>query len=139
VAGSLGTAFGDRRIADLIAADIDSWSAVDDEMVDVVGELAASGRWLGLLSNIPEELAAYYETHHHRWLAHFRVRAFSCRIGHAKPQPDAYLWCRQALGPAPGGILFVDDRQENVRTAEAVGMRGHLFTTPARLRAALAG
>jgi putative hydrolase of the HAD superfamily len=137
VADALGVAFADHQITALIQADIASCNAVDDEMVTLVDELAACGRRIALLSNIPEELAAHYEEHH-RWLRHFQVTAFSCRIGHAKPQPDAYRWCHQALGLEAGRIIFVDDRKDNIRAAEAIGMRGHLFTTPARLRRTLA-
>ncbi|MFE0171202.1 HAD family hydrolase [Streptomyces sp. NPDC059002] len=136
VADALGTRFDEERIARLVEADIASWSAVDDTMVALIAELAAAGRPIALLSNIPEELTAHYEERHF-WLKHFRVRAFSCRIGHAKPEPGAYLWCLDALDAAPESVLFVDDREENIRAAEAVGMRGHLFTSPARLREAI--
>lgn len=136
VARRLGTAFRSARIADLIEADLDSWSAVDPSMVDLLGELADAGRNIALLSNIPEELAAYYENRY-AWLKHFAVLGFSCRIGHAKPEPGAYQWCCQALGLEPGRILFVDDREDNIAAARALGIRGHLFTTPDRLRAAL--
>ncbi|KUL38845.1 HAD family hydrolase [Streptomyces sp. NRRL F-4489] len=138
VAARMGIRLDDARIAELIAADIESWSAVDGAMVALVGELAARGTTLGLLSNIPEELARHYEGRH-AWLGHFRVRAFSCRIGHAKPEPAAYRWCQEALPGPPENVLFVDDRPENVRAAEAVGMRGHHFTGEERLRAVLAG
>ncbi|GAA0341778.1 HAD family phosphatase [Actinoallomurus spadix] len=137
VAGALGARFDRRRIAELIEADIATCSAVNETMVALVEELVASGRRIALLSNIPEELAVHYETHH-RWLQHFQVRAFSCRIGHAKPEPDAYRWCQNALREDPARILFVDDRQNNIQAAEATGMRGHLFTTPTRLRESLA-
>ncbi|MFI2263326.1 HAD-IA family hydrolase [Streptomyces tubercidicus] len=124
-------------MAQLVEADTASWSAVDDTMVALVEELATQGRRIGLLSNIPEELASYYQARH-TWLQHFQLLAFSCRIGHAKPGPEAYRWCQQALQDEPDHILFVDDRQENVQAAEAVGMRGHLFSTSARLREHLA-
>ncbi|MFI7320909.1 HAD family hydrolase [Streptomyces venezuelae] len=136
VADAVGTAFDDARVARLVEADLASWSAVDDTMVALVEELAAAGQPVALLSNIPEELAAHYEERH-SWLKHFQVCAFSCRIGHAKPEPGAYRWCLDALGAEPGRVLFVDDREENIRAAEAVGVRGHLFTTPARLRGVL--
>ncbi|WP_406230478.1 HAD family hydrolase [Nocardia sp. NBC_01009] len=137
VADHLGTRFDDRRIAELIAADVASWSGVDDTMIALLGELAVADRRIALLSNIPEELAAHYEENH-SWFRHFHLHAFSCRIGHAKPEPDAYLWCQNALRDDPARILFVDDRQDNIRGAEAIGMHGHLFTTPARLRERLA-
>ncbi|MGW0904278.1 HAD family hydrolase [Streptomyces sp. NPDC002853] len=136
VADSLATRFDERRIAELIEADVASWSAVDEAMVALIEELAAAGRGIALLSNIPEDLATYYEKEH-RWLKHFPLRAFSCRIGHAKPDPGAYAWCLNALGAAPDRVLFVDDREDNIRAAMAMGMRGHLFTTPERLRHAL--
>ncbi|MCK7626086.1 HAD family phosphatase [Streptomyces sp. RS10V-4] len=137
VAARLGTRLDRARTAELIAADVESWSAVDGATVALVGELAARGTTLGLLSNIPEELARHYESRH-AWLGHFRLRAFSCRIGHAKPAPAAYRWCLAALPGPPERILFVDDREENVRAAEAAGLRGHHFTGAERLRACLA-
>ncbi len=137
VGGALGRDFDEERIAALVAADVASWSAVDATMVALVEGLAASGRRIALLSNIPEELAVHYEAHH-PWLDDFHVRAFSCRIGHAKPEPGAYRWCQEALGVEAERILFVDDREENVRAAEALGMRGHVFTGASRLRESLA-
>ncbi|KAB1928259.1 hypothetical protein ONO23_03152 [Micromonospora noduli] len=136
VAAALRTTIDDNQIARLIDADIASWSAVDDDMVTLVEQTAASGRRVALLSNIPEELAVHYEEHH-RWLQHFDVVAFSCRIGHAKPEPDAYRWCCRALDLAPGRILFVDDRAENVQAAEAIGMPGHLFIGLTQARQAI--
>jgi putative hydrolase of the HAD superfamily len=138
VAGALGTRFDPARTAALTEADIESWSGVDEEMVGLLGELAASGRPIALLSNIPEELAAHYERHH-PWLGLFGVRAFSCRIGHAKPEPEAYAWCLRALGVEAGRVLFVDDREENVRAARELGIQGHVFTTQAALRRVLTG
>ncbi|MEU6820770.1 HAD family phosphatase [Streptomyces atriruber] len=136
VADALGTDFDDARIARLVEADLASWSAVDATMVALLDELTAAGQPIALLSNIPEELAAHYEERH-SWLKLFQVCAFSCRIGHAKPEPEAYRWCLDALGVEPGRVLFVDDREDNIRAAETVGVRGHLFTTPARLREVL--
>ncbi|GAA2335231.1 HAD family phosphatase [Dactylosporangium salmoneum] len=128
VAAALGTAFDEDRVAALIAADIASWSAVDDDMVALVERTAAAGVRLALLSNIPEELAAHYEQHHGRWLRHFGLVAFSCRIGRAKPDAGAYLWCCRELGLSPDRVLFIDDRAENVHAAERLGLHTHLFT-----------
>ncbi|MFH7597181.1 HAD family phosphatase [Streptomyces racemochromogenes] len=136
VARALGTRFDAERTAALVEADVASWSAVDAEMVALVAGLAAAGRTVALLSNIPEELAVHYERHH-PWLAHFRVRSLSCRTGHAKPDPAAYEGCLRELGADAASVLFVDDREENVRAARALGMRGHVFTSAADLRTAL--
>lgn len=48
----------------------------------------------------------------------------SCLTGHRKPDPEAYLVACRALDVPPEQCLFVDDRDQNVAGAEAVGMRG---------------
>lgn len=131
VAHELGTVFGDDRVAALVAADVASWSAVDDAMVALIERAATAGMRMGLLSNIPEELAAHYERHHDRWLRHFELVAFSCRVGEAKPDPEAFLRCCDKLGVRPRDVLFIDDRAENVHAAGHLGMHTHQFTGPA--------
>ncbi|MFL1381562.1 MULTISPECIES: HAD family hydrolase [unclassified Nocardiopsis] len=127
----------DRELAAaLIEADIDSWRAVDPDMVSLVERLASDGRTVGLLSNIPAELADRFEKDN-PWLAAFSVRAFSGRLGVAKPEPEVYLWCLERMAVAPADTLFVDDRSENVAAAEALGMAGHLFTDRTALEARL--
>jgi putative hydrolase of the HAD superfamily len=124
------------QIDRLIEADLDSWRTVDADMVTLLETLVASGRRIALLSNIPEELATYYEEHQ-SWTRLFAVRGFSCRIHVAKPDPEAFRWCCRALDVEPSRILFVDDRTENIAAAEAIGMRGHHFTDLGRLQIAL--
>jgi len=138
VAGAVDTTFARDRIVELIAADCGSWRAVDPRMLDFLDDLARSGMTLGLLSNIPPELADEF-LRRHAWLSSFAVLGFSCRIGHVKPEPAAFEWCIRALGVEPAGILFVDDREENVRAARACGMRAHLFTGPATLARLIRG
>ena len=127
VAAQLRTEFSPARVAALIEADVESWSAVDPDMVALIGELASSGRPLGLLSNIPLEHAAAFEPRN-AWLDSFDMRAFSCRIGHAKPEAAAYRHCIEALGAAPQDVLFIDDTGKNVAAAEELGLQGHVFT-----------
>ncbi|MEW2087449.1 HAD family phosphatase [Streptomyces sp. NPDC005283] len=136
VCAALGIPFDARLTDDLIAADLASWSEVDQRSVDLLRTLAGRGITCGLLSNIPEELAVRYETSQ-PWLEHFSVVGFSCRIGSAKPEPAAYQWCVRELGLPPEEILFVDDRAENVRAAQELGLQGHVFTSPSELQAAL--
>jgi putative hydrolase of the HAD superfamily len=119
----------------LVEKDVESWSRVDYRMVALLHDLHGAGRRIALLSNIPEDHARNFERTH-AWLDLFEVRAFSCRIGHAKPEPGAFEWCRNALGD--NDILFVDDRLENVEAAERAGMRGHHFTGIDGLREVLA-
>ncbi|MFI1507002.1 HAD family hydrolase [Streptomyces sp. NPDC020597] len=113
-------------IEELRLADIDSWSRVDDRMVAYVQHLRDRAR-VALLSNIPADHADAFVTAQ-SWLHGLDHVAFSGKIGAAKPDPAAFRHCVSALHAAPTDVLFVDDREENVRAAQAVGMNGHVFT-----------
>ncbi|MBB5687599.1 HAD family hydrolase [Sphingobium boeckii] len=54
-----------------------------------------------------------------------------------KPDPAIYHLALDRFGLTPPQAIFIDDRLENVQGAEAVGMKGHLFTDAAELRADL--
>ncbi|MFF7446083.1 MULTISPECIES: HAD-IA family hydrolase [unclassified Streptomyces] len=71
------------------------------------------------------------------WLHDLDHLAFSGRIGAAKPDPAAFQHSVVALRSAPADFHFVDDREENVRAAQAVGMNGHVFQSQDDLAAAL--
>jgi putative hydrolase of the HAD superfamily len=135
VAERLGVNFDHDRIEQLIQHDISSWSRVDDQMVAMLEDLSSTRR-LALLSNIPPESGQHF-LKQHRWLDLFEVRGLSYQIGHAKPERETYEWCIRELGVEPPQALFVDDRHENIRAAEKVGLRGHLFTSREALRQTL--
>ncbi|WP_060882374.1 HAD family hydrolase [Streptomyces caniscabiei] len=112
-------------IEELRLTDIDSWSRVDDSMVTYVRSLRDRAR-VALLSNIPADHADAFLAAQ-PWLRDLDHLAFSGRIGAAKPDPAAFRYCVVALQSVPADFLFVDDREENVRAARAVGLNGHVF------------
>jgi putative hydrolase of the HAD superfamily len=138
VGGAIGVTYDTAAIAALIAADLDSWREVDDAMVAYLRELYARGMRLGLLSNIPWLLAEQYRARH-EWLRLFSLVAFSCEIGHIKPQPEAYQWCCTMLRCDAGDIAFFDDREENVQAAVACGLKGRVFISCEQLKTELRG
>ena len=113
-------------IEKLRLADIDSWSRVDDRMVGYVQSLRSRAR-VALLSNIPADHADAFLAAQ-PWLHNLDYVAFSGWIHAAKPDPAAFEHCVTAMNAAPADFLFVDDREENVRAAQTVGMTGHVFT-----------
>ncbi|MER7925497.1 HAD family phosphatase [Streptomyces sp. NPDC096057] len=121
------------RVEELRLTDIDSWSRVDEEMVGYVRSLRDVAE-VALLSNIPVDHADAFLTAQ-PWLDDLDHVAFSGRIKAAKPDPAAFQHCVAALRAAPADFLFVDDREENVRAARAVGMDGHVFTGRGELAA----
>jgi putative hydrolase of the HAD superfamily len=46
-----------------------------------------------------------------------------------KPAAEIYRHTVAALGVSPAEALFLDDRPENIRAAEALGINSVLFTT----------
>ena len=113
-------------IEELRLADIESWSRVDERMVDYAQSLRDQAE-VALLSNIPADHADAFLAAQ-PWLRNLDYLAFSGKIGAAKPEPAAFEHCVTAMHAAPADFLFVDDREENVRAARAVGMSGHVFT-----------
>jgi putative hydrolase of the HAD superfamily len=132
VAGRLGVRFTGETVRALIDADL--VLDVDAAMVDLVGELAAEGHVLGLLSNTIEDLVPVFEARHGWWLAHFAARTYSCEIGVAKPDRRAYEIAAARLGAEPGDCLFVDDREANVLAAREAGMRAEVFRSRDQVR-----
>jgi putative hydrolase of the HAD superfamily len=139
VAERLGVRFGDETVARLIESDLESWSGADPVMVELIGDLAAQGRTLGLLSNIIEDLVPVFEARHGEWLAHFTALTYSCQIGVAKPDHRAYEIAAARLGVEPRDCVFLDDTEANVLAAREVGMRAEVFRTPAQARELLRG
>jgi putative hydrolase of the HAD superfamily len=138
VADRLGVRLGDDTVAALIEADLESWTNADATMVDLVGDLAAQGRTLGLLSNIIGDLVPIFEKRHRAWLAHFHTLTYSCEIGVAKPDHRAYETVAARLGVPLVDCLFIDDSEVNVMAAREVGMRAEVFRSPDQVRELLA-
>ena len=115
--------------------DVDSWSRVDRRMVAYVRSLCDTTE-VALLSNIPSDHADAFLAAQ-PWLRKLDHLAFSGKIRAAKPSPAAFHHCMTALRAAPADFLFVDDREENVHAARAVGMHGHVFTRRQDLRQAV--
>lgn len=67
----------------------------------------------------------------HDFLSEFDRRYISGHMGVIKPDPKIYEMVEADCGVAPGRLLFVDDRADNIAAAEARGWQGHLFTGPA--------
>lgn len=99
-------------------------------------ELAAHGVPMHLLSNYPPWYAPLCEQ---LGVPALVAPTFvSCRTGVRKPDPEAYLGAARALELPPSQCLFVDDRELNVRGAEATGMPAlHFRGDVAALRAQL--
>lgn len=113
-------------IEKLRLADINSWSRIDRRMVAYVKSLRFRTK-VAVLSNIPADHADAFLAAQ-PWMRNLDHLAFSGKIHAAKPDPAAFHHCVTAMHATPADFLFVDDREENISAAKAIGMTGHVFT-----------
>lgn len=83
---------------------------------------------LAVLSNAPRGLSAWLE----RWgvLAMLDAVFCSAEEGVRKPYKEAYELVLDRLKVRSREVLFVDDAQENVEAATALGLVSHLYRDP---------
>lgn len=130
VAGELAGRFGRAAAAGAVS----QWSAsageVDEEVLAVVRGLRGQCR-VGLLSNATTRLRADLDR---LGLTAVLDEVFnSAELGLAKPDPEVFRVVCARLGVAPAECGFVDDTAGHVRAAEAVGLVGHRYVSPAGL------
>ena len=67
----------------------------------------------------------------------FRGIVVSGEEGIMKPAPRIYQILLERYRLKPEGLLFIDDRAENINAAKKLGFKGHVFTSPEDLQACL--
>jgi putative hydrolase of the HAD superfamily len=67
----------------------------------------------------------------------FDLHFLSYRIGHVKPDAEAYRHVAEALDCPPGVIFFIDDNVINVEAARACGFQAHVAKGPEQARRVL--
>lgn len=112
------------------------WTRVRKPMYALVDELRAAGYRVALLSDVD------------RWQAEafrrsglydpFSPVLLSCEMGTHKPNREAYEILLHELGVSADRCIFIDDREENVAAACALGIHGILYTSVLDVRKALA-
>ncbi len=124
-AAGAGVSLSDDQVRQLVANDILMWSSVNPAMVDWAATISLAGFKTGILSNIPFEIADVFKQID--WVKRFTYNTWSCYLRLAKPDPAIYHHVLDAIRVPAQEVLFLDDRQENVLSAQAVGLQGILF------------
>ncbi len=104
--------------------------------VEVMADLRAGGLRLAALSNWSAEKFPIARERYD-FLGWFEGIVISGDVGISKPDPRIYHELLERTGFDPAATLFVDDVPANVAAAATLGMRTHLFSDPAALRAEL--
>ena len=91
---------------------------------------------MALLSNAGPDFGSYFR---HGPLGDFFAACYvSGELNLLKPHPEIYRHVLNDLGITSAEAVFIDNREANVRGAEALGITSHLFTDVTALRAFLA-
>ncbi|OSP56782.1 HAD family phosphatase [Pseudoruegeria sp. SK021] len=97
--------------------------------IELLRALKAKGVPVFALSNFGIESFEYAETKYD-FLGEFDRRYVSGHMGVIKPDPEIYEIVELDTGIKPAGLLFTDDRMDNIRVAEGRGWATHLFEGP---------
>jgi putative hydrolase of the HAD superfamily len=112
--------------------------ALPDSGLGILAELSASERYLlGALNN-EARATNDYRFQKFGLRTHFEVALSSCYLGLRKPEIAIYQRALDILGRPAERILFIDDREENLTGARAVGMQTIQFKGAESLRRELA-
>jgi putative hydrolase of the HAD superfamily len=132
IAEEVGATWDDARVHELWAADFRSWLSINPATVEIIADLKAGGTRLALLSNAGADFGSYFR--HGPLGDYFAACYVSGELNLLKPHPEIYQHVLGDLGVSAADAVFIDNRESNVRGAEALGITGHVFTDPGELR-----
>lgn len=95
------------------------------ELIDFIEKNLFGKFRLAVLSNFTPDLNEYLEKYK---ISHFFERVFiSAVLRMKKPDPAIYWHALKEMKALPQESLFIDDKEENIATAKALGMEGVVF------------
>ena len=119
----------DATIHSLIGHDSAAWMRFYGAMYDFVDELRSEGKRVAVLSNMPKDLGLAIKSKGFGF-RNFDHVTLSYEVRSTKPDAPIYKHCLEGIGTMPDSTLFLDDRIENIRAAEALGIQSLQFTNP---------
>lgn len=132
VAGAAGHAgLSEDELQALYKSDLDLWTDLNQPMIAWAQQLQQRGVRTGILSNIGDRMETGIRERFD-WIEAFDHCTWSHSLKMAKPEPEIYAHAAKGLGVPPQTVLFIDDREENIRGAQAAGMVGILYATHAK-------
>jgi putative hydrolase of the HAD superfamily len=108
-----------EQICDL---DMAMWSNVNTAMVEWAEQLRSSGRKVGILSNMHPDMVTHCRKSF-PWIEDFDFATFSGEVRLVKPDPAIYEHTLRGLGVKASEALFLDDREVNIKAAQALGIQ----------------
>lgn len=132
LAAETNTSLDAGQIEVLREVEVEIWAHADPNMLNWLSRLHAAGVRTALLSNMPWDLINYVRANF-RWMDNFSFKTFSAEARLIKPDPAIYEHTLRGLGSSAEETLFVDDRENNVQAARALGIRSIQFESVKQL------
>ncbi|MBV8281128.1 MAG: HAD family phosphatase, partial [Candidatus Eremiobacteraeota bacterium] len=133
IAADAGTQLSADQITWLRGKDVEMWSNINPEMLEWAARLRAHGIETAVLSNMHEDMAKAVRERFD-WIAEFRCFTLSAELQLAKPDPRIFQHCLDCLNVAARESIFIDDKQQNTRAAEQLGITGICASSAAEIR-----
>jgi putative hydrolase of the HAD superfamily len=135
---AVGPDFTADQLREIIRLDNQSWARPDPVMLRWAAALRSRGLRTGVLSNMPLTLRRYL-TANAAWLGGFDHHTYSCDVHMVKPEAGIYEHALAGLGVDAGHALFLDDREENVKSARRTGLHALVFHAPEQINGEIDG
>jgi putative hydrolase of the HAD superfamily len=133
LARGAGVTIDSQDIERLRRLDVHMWSNINQEMTEWLARIHSGGFRTAILSNMQTDMAAHARRKFD-WLRYIDHQVFSCEVRSIKPDPAIYQHALAQLDAPQTEVLFVDDREENIQAARALGICGILFESVAKFR-----
>jgi len=121
--GDAGVKVASDVQAEIELADTTSFLYANGETLAWMRDLKARGYRIGILTNMPHELAPLFKKHFADFIALAETTVISSEVHLVKPMREIYDLVRGNLGVAADEICFFDDSPLNCRGAEEAGWR----------------
>jgi putative hydrolase of the HAD superfamily len=132
-AAQAGVTVDEKTIEKLRQVDKDMWSRPNEPMIRWLRQIHLAGFKTAILSNMPTDMADHVRGKF-PWLADFDHHIFSAEVRSVKPEPEIYRHTIDVLKVQPSEAVFIDDREENLEQARAIGIRGIRYRSVEQLR-----
>lgn len=128
----LGVQVSARDLVRVVAADRESYLALDGATLELMRSLRGRGFKIGILTNMPTSFVPYFRKAFADYVALADAIVVSGEERVFKPMPEIYALMEGRLGIEPAALCFFDDVEENCEGARAAGWSAIRFESAAQ-------
>ena len=110
------------ELVDRLVNNYYKYITISDEIVNIVKELKNKGYNLYILSNTSKQVVDEFKNH--EIFKYFDGFVLSYKINMLKPNKGIYKYLLDTYNLIPEECLFIDDRKDNMDTANEFGING---------------